>query len=216
MTQVFTEDGACVPVTAIEVGPCYVLDVIEENPRGYTAVRLGFDEKKQQRVNKPEAGNFKKAGKGSFYHVKEVRCDIEALGWNSLGQEIKVDEVFADGQKVDVTGTSMGRGFAGVVKKFRVAGQPSTRGTHEYRRHIGSIGCRKSPGRVFKNRKMPGQYGNKTVTLQNLEVIKVRPEDNVLLVKGGIPGAKGSLVEIRKAIKGYQLPEKKQAQEKAA
>ena len=213
MTQLFLEDGNCIPVTAIQVGPCYVLDVINKGQRGYSAVKLGFGPKKNQRVNKPDMGNFAKAGKGAFYHAKEIRCDIETLGWNKTGQELTVADVFENGQKVDVTGAVIGRGFTGVVKRYRVAGQPATRGTHEYRRHIGSIGCRKSPGRVFKNRKMPGQYGNHNVTVQNLKVVAVRPNDNILLVKGCVPGAKNSFVTVSKAIKGYVPPVKQEKQE---
>jgi large subunit ribosomal protein L3 len=201
MTHIFEEDGTCIPVTVVQVGPCFVLGTRDKESHGYAAVQLGFEPKKMQRVSKPEAGNFKAAGKGAFYHVKEMRCDVEGLGWGEVGKELSVGDVFQDGEFVDVTGTSIGRGFAGVVKKFRVKGQPATRGTHEMRRHIGSIGCRKSPGRVFKNKKMPGHLGAERVTVQNLKVVRVRPEDNVLLVKGGIPGSKGGLIEIRKAVK---------------
>ncbi|MCB0335927.1 MAG: 50S ribosomal protein L3 [Bdellovibrionales bacterium] len=204
MSHVFTEDGNCVPVTVLEVGPCYILDVKNEAQHGYTAVRMGFEPKKQQRVNKPDLGNFAKAGKGAFYHSKEIRCDAEALGWESLGQEVSVGEIFEAGQKVDVTGISMGRGFAGVVKKYGVRGQPASRGTHEMFRHIGSIGCRKSPGRVFKNRKMPGHYGHNRVTVQNLKVVAVKPEQNILLVKGAVPGPKGTMITVKKAAKGYR------------
>lgn len=201
MTQVFSEDGTAVPVTVIELGPNYVLEVKEKEKHGYSAVKVGFEPKKMQRVNKPDLGNFEKGARGAFYHVKEIRCDAESLGWTDLGQELRVDEVFQDGEFVDITGTSIGKGYAGVVKRYGVRGQPATRGTHEYRRHIGSVGCRKSPGRIFKNKKMPGHMGNEKVTVQNLKVIGVRPEQNVLLVKGGIPGAKGGLVIVRKAVK---------------
>lgn len=208
MTQVFTQDGQCVPVTAIEVGPCYILDVKTPSRDGYGAVQLGFGPKKMQRVNKPEMGHFARAGKGAFYHVKEMRCDVDSLGWTNLGQELKVSDVFAEGSFVDVSGVSIGRGFSGVFRKFGVRGQPSTRGTHEYRRHIGSIGNRKFPGRVFKNKKMPGQLGTENVTIQNLVIVGVQPEQNVLLVKGGIPGSRGGLVVIRKAIKSYDSAKK--------
>lgn len=201
MTHIFEEDGSCIPVTVVQVGPCTVLGLRDKDKHGYTAVQLGFEPKKMQRVNKADAGNFKAAGTGAFYHVKEMRCEVEALGWGELGKELRVADVFKDGEFVDVTGTSIGRGFQGVVKRYRVAGQPASRGTHEMFRHIGSVGCRKSPGRIFKNKKMPGHMGAERVTVQNLKVIRVRPEDNVLLVKGGIPGAKGSLVVIRKAVK---------------
>lgn len=201
MTRVFAEDGTAIPVTVIELGPNYVLEVKNKEKHGYSAVKVGFEPKKAQRVSKPDLGNFQEAGRGAFYHVKEIRCNVEELGWTNPGQEIRLDEIFQDGEFVDITGTSIGKGYAGVVKRYRVAGQPATRGTHEMRRHIGSVGCRKSPGRIFKNKKMPGHMGDEKVTVQNLKVIGVRPEQNILLVKGGIPGAKGGLVVVRRAVK---------------
>ncbi len=199
MTQVFTQDGQCIPVTALEVGPCYILQLKTAEKDGYNAVQIGFEPKKPQRVTKALTGHFTASGKGAFYHVRELRCDTEALGWTTLGQEISAKDVFSEGIKVDVSGVSIGRGFSGVVRKFRMRGQPATRGTHEYRRNIGSIGCRKSPGRVFKNKRMAGQYGNVNVTVQNLQVVQVRPEENVILVKGAVPGSKGGLVMVRKS-----------------
>jgi large subunit ribosomal protein L3 len=204
MSQIFTENGKCVPVTVVQLGPCYVLDVKTPEKHGYSAVQIGFDPKKPQRVNKPMQGHFAKSAKGAFYHVRELRCDINSLGWGEVGKEITVDQVFEEGELVDVTGTSIGRGFSGVVRKFGVRGQPATRGTHEKRRNIGSIGCRKFPGRVWKNQKMPGQLGNARVTVENLRVVGVNPEQNVLLVKGGIPGSKGGLVMVKKAAKSYK------------
>jgi large subunit ribosomal protein L3 len=201
MTQVFGEDGSAVAVTVLEVGPCYVLGVKDTTKDGYSAVRVGFQPRKLHRVNKAEMGNFAAAARGAFSRVKEIRCDAGKLGWGELGKELKVADVFADGDWVDVTGTTIGRGFAGVVKRFRVAGQPATRGTHEYRRNIGSVGCRKTPGRIWKNQKMPGHMGNLKVTVQNLKVVGVRPDENVLLVKGAVPGAKGGFITVRKAVK---------------
>jgi large subunit ribosomal protein L3 len=133
--------------------------------------------------------------------VREIRCDAKELGGDSVGAEIRVGDVFSDGDYVDVSGTSVGKGFQGVVRRFHTKGQPATRGTHEYRRHIGSVGCRKFPGRIFKNKRMPGRMGGESVTLQNLQVVGVNPEQNLLLVKGGVPGSKGGLVVIKKAIK---------------
>jgi large subunit ribosomal protein L3 len=201
MTQVFTKDGVSVPVTVIEVGPCFVLDVCTKERNGYSAVKVGFETKKQQRLNSAELGGFKKGEKGAFYYVKELRCDVEKLGWNQVGREIKASEVFTSGELVDVSGTSLGKGFQGVVRRHHMKGQPATRGTHEYRRHVGAVGCRKYPGRIFKNKRMPGHMGDEQVTVMNLEVVEVEPDNNLILVKGGIPGAKGGLVEIRKAIK---------------
>lgn len=201
MTQLFTPEGQSIPVTIIQAGPCFVLDVRGLDVHGYSAVQFGFEPKKLQRCTKAEQGQFKKASQGAFYHVKEVRCDAQSLGWAEVGKEITVGDVFKDGEVVDVSGVSIGRGFQGVVRRHGMKGQPMTRGTHEVRRHVGSIGCRKFPGRVFKNQRMPGRMGGESVTVQNLTVIGVRPEENILLVKGGIPGARGSLVVIRKAVK---------------
>jgi large subunit ribosomal protein L3 len=201
MTQYFTESGDCVPVTVIKVGPCVVLDVKETEKDGYSAVALGFKPKKQQRVSKAELGQFNKAAKGCFYHVKEMRCDVQGLGWAELGKELAAKDLFVDGDFVDVTGTSLGRGFQGVFKRHHMRGQPSTRGTHEVRRHVGSIGCRKTPGRVYKGKRMPGHMGNLRVTTINLKVVAVNQEENVIFVKGAVPGPKGCLVEVRKAVK---------------
>jgi large subunit ribosomal protein L3 len=201
MTQVFTPEGASVPVTIIQAGPCYVLDVRGQDVHGYSAVQFGFEPKKPQRCTKAEIGSFKKGGQGAFYHIKEVRCDVQGLGWGEVGKEIKVGDVFKDGEVVDVSGVSIGRGFQGVVRRHGMKGQPMTRGTHEVRRHVGAVGCRKFPGRIFKNQRMPGRMGGDNVTVQNLQVVGVRPEENILLVRGGIPGARGSLVVIRKAMK---------------
>lgn len=203
MTQVFTEDGQCVPVTVIQAGPCYVLG-LRAQPNGYSAVQLGFQPKKVQRTNKAEQGGFAAAGKGAFYHTREMRCDVAALGWNELGKELKAADVFSEGEIVDVTGTSIGRGFQGVVRRHGMKGQPMTRGTHEDRRNIGSIGCRKSPGRVHKGKRMAGHMGDVTVTVQNLKIMGVRGDDNVILVRGAIPGHKGALVVIRKAVKSFK------------
>jgi large subunit ribosomal protein L3 len=200
MTQVFTAEGEVVPVTVIEAGPCYVLDVRSTERNGYAAAQLGFKPKKMQRVTKPMAGHFAKAEKGAFYHVQEIRCDVPALGWN-VGQEINAGDVFQAGELVDISGVSIGRGFSGVVRRYKVKGQPATRGTHEYRRHIGAIGCRKFPGRVFKGQRMPGRMGGADVTVQNLTVVAVKPENNLILIRGGIPGSKGAVVVIRKAMK---------------
>ncbi len=203
MTHIFGPDGACIPVTVIQAGPCFVLDVKSKDKHGYSAVQMGFEPKAAKRVDKALTGHFAKAGKGAFYHVREIRCDIEKLGWNEVGKEIRVAEIFKDGEFVDVTGISKGRGYAGVVKRFRVAAQTASRGTHGFFRHIGAIGCRKWPHHVFKNKKMPGHMGTITKTIQNMKVAGLRADDNIILVRGGVPGAKGSLVVIRKAAKGY-------------
>jgi large subunit ribosomal protein L3 len=204
MTEIFTKEGECIPVTAVQVGPCFILDVKDKGKHGYAAVKLGFGPKKQQRCTKPALGDFARSAQGAFYFVKELRCDVDRLGWNTPGKELKVADVFTNGELVDVSGVSIGRGFAGVVKRYKVKGQPMTRGTHEYRRHIGAVGMRKTPGRILPGKHMPGHMGNANVTIQNIEVVAVRPEDNLLLVRGGIPGHIDALVMIRKARKGYQ------------
>ena len=201
MSHVYNADGQIVPVTVIQAGPCYVLQVRDNARHGYTSVQLGFEPKRMDRCSKGAQGHFAKAEKGAFTHVKEVRCDTEKLGWNTVGKEIKVGDVFKDGEVVDVSGVSIGRGFAGVVKRHGMKGQPSTRGTHEVRRHGGAIGQRKFPGHVFKNMRMPGHMGDENVTIQNLTVVGVREADNLILIKGAVPGAPGALVVVRKAAK---------------
>jgi len=211
MTHIFSSEGELVPVTVLKTGPCYVLQVKDKGCDGYSAVQFGFEPKKSQRTNKAEMGHFARAGKGAFYHVREVRCDAEALGWTTLGQEIKVADVFKDGELVDVSGVSIGRGFSGVVRRYKMSGHPATRGTHEYRRHPGAVGCRKFPGHIFKNKRMPGHYGNANVTVQNLKVMGVNAKEDILLVKGAVPGARGSLVVVRKAVKAQAAGAKKAA-----
>jgi len=205
MTQIFSAEGEVVPVTVIEAGPCFVLEMRSRDKNGYNGAQLGFGPKKAQRINKAQTQHFAKAGKGGFYHVKEVRCDSNGLGW-AEGKEIKVADMFKDGELVDVSGVSIGRGFQGVMRRHKMKGQPSTRGTHERRRNPGSIGCRKFPGRVHKGKRMPGHMGTDNVTIQNIKVVAVRPEQNIILVRGGVPGPKNSLVVISKAMKSYVAP----------
>ena len=200
MTQVFGADGIVVPVTVIQTGPCVVVQKKETGRDGYNAVQLGFGNKKNQRVNKPEQGHMVKAGKGAFEVLREFRS--EDVAQYAVGQEIKVSDLFRVGDRVDVSGTSKGRGFAGVIKRWGFSGFPASHGTHEYFRHGGSIGNRSYPGRVFKGKKMAGHWGNERVSVQNLEVIGVRPEGNLLLVRGAIPGAKRGILLIRRAAKG--------------
>jgi large subunit ribosomal protein L3 len=201
MTQVFGEDGRAIPVSVIQTGPNTVVQVKTEEQDGYSAVQLGFEPKKQQRVDKAQNGHFAKAEKGAFYHLREIRCDVNGLGWGEVGKEILAKDVFEKGQFLNVSGVSKGKGFQGVVRKFGTRGQPATRGTHEFRRHIGSIGCRKFPGRVWKNQKMPGQMGNKNVTKENIKVVDVIPEKNIVLVKGAVPGPVNGVVVLRMARK---------------
>ncbi|MEL6547270.1 MAG: 50S ribosomal protein L3, partial [Myxococcota bacterium] len=176
---------------------------------GYTALQLGFDKKPARKLNKPESGLYKDIGgdEAARRFVREMRVSEETLAKHDVGSEIGLADVeWNVGEKVDVTGTSKGRGFAGVMKRWNFAGFPATHGTHEYFRHGGSIGCRKWPGRVFKGRKMPGHYGNKRITTQNIKIVQVRTDENLLLIKGAVPGPKNSYVMVRPAIKKNPLP----------
>ncbi len=198
MTQVFTPEGLVVPVTVVEAGPCPVVQVKNEEKDGYNAVVVAFDKQKASRVNKPSAGVFKKAGVETFRLVKELK--FENAQEYSLGQEIKCD-IFAEGDKVDVTGTTRGRGFTGVIQRWNQHRLKMSHGTGPVHREVGSMGANSTPSRVFKNKHMPGHYGVERVTIQNLEIVKVDAERNLLLVKGCIPGPKGSVVTIRQAKK---------------
>jgi large subunit ribosomal protein L3 len=198
MTQVFLEDGSVVPVTVVEAGPCSVIQKKTKERDGYDALQLGFLPKKSQRVNKPLSGHFKKAGTGAFYYIKEFR--VEDLGGYELGQEVNVN-LFKPGDVVDVTGLSKGKGFTGVMKRHGFHGSPGSHGTHEYFRHGGSVGSATYPHHVFKGMKMPGQHGNRKVTLQNIKVVDIKEDQNLLLLKGGIPGSQTGWILIRSAAK---------------
>lgn len=199
MTQVFTPEGVVIPVTVVEAGPCPVVQVKNNEKDGYDAVVVAFEKQKAQRVNKPMTGAFKKAGTDCYKIVKELK--LANANEFSLGQEIKAD-IFAEGDKVDVTGTTRGRGYTGVIQRWNQHRLRMTHGTGPVHREVGSMGANSTPSRVFKNRHMPGHYGVERVTIQNLEIVKVDASRNVLLVKGCIPGPKGSVVTIREAVKG--------------
>jgi len=184
MTQVFDPKGELIPVTVIEAGPCTVVQAKTAANDGYTALQLGFREKKAQRATKAYRTHCLKAGKGVFNVLREFRVtDGDAY---AVGQEVSVESLFKAGDLVDVTGTTKGRGYAGVIKRHGFGGFPGSHGTHEYFRHGGSIGNRSYPGRVFKGKRMAGQYGNERTTTQNLEVIEVRAAEGLLLVRGAI------------------------------
>jgi large subunit ribosomal protein L3 len=200
MSQLFDETGNVIPVTVVETGPCVVVQKKDVSKDGYNALQLGFGTQKNQRVNRPLRGHMAKAEKGSFRVLREFRID-DVSGYE-VGQELKVADFVQPGDRVDVTGTSKGRGFAGVMKRWDFAGFSRTHGTHEYFRHGGSIGNRSYPGKVFKGKRMAGHWGNERVSIQNLRVVEVRPEENLLLVKGAVPGANGGLVLVRRAVKG--------------
>lgn len=200
MTQVFAEDGSRVPVTVIDASSCAVIGKKTPEKDKYSALALGFGEIKEKSLTKARTGAFKKAGAPLRRHVKEFRVTPEEAAKLNVGDPVKVD-LFAKGQLVDVTGTTKGRGFQGVVKRWSFSGFRQTHGTHEYRRHPGAIGQRKTPGRVYPNKKMPGQYGVEQVTTQNLKVVEVDAEKGLLLIKGAIPGHNEGIVYVRPAIK---------------
>jgi large subunit ribosomal protein L3 len=215
MTQIFTPEGDCVPVTVLEAGPCTVVRRKTAEKDGYDAVVLGFgpvDEKHAARLSKPEVGVFKKAGTPIFRHLKEIRVkDAKALGELKAGDVLTVDKVFKEKQRIDVTGLTKGRGFAGVVKKWGMKGAARDSSTsHEHHRHIGAVGQRKTPGKVWKGKHLPGQYGNDTVTIQNLTVAGIDAAANVLLVSGAVPGHADGLLFVNTAVKGQ--PRVKQVQ----
>ncbi len=203
MTQMFTDAGEFVPVTAIEMSPNVVYQVKTEKTDGYSAVQVGLGTQLVQRLNKAQVGHLSKAEKGFPKKLREIRTDKYFLGQEfTVGQEIVLDGLFTKGQKVDVVGTSLGKGFQGVIKKHNMKGaQTQTHGTHEYFRHVGSIGNRKFPGRVFKNKRMPGHMGAETVQVQSVVIVDIIPEKNMILIKGGIPGANDSTIFVRSAVK---------------
>jgi large subunit ribosomal protein L3 len=202
MTQIYNKDGAVQPVTVIEVAGNTVLRVKNDDSKdGYNAIQLGFDEKKPSLTNKPEAGHFEKSGVTPKKLVREIRLGADELAKFSVGQELTAKDIFTEGERVDVTGTSKGRGFTGVMKRYNFAGFIRSHGTHEYFRHGGSIGTRLTPGHVIKGKKMPGQHGNKRAVVQNLVLVKIDTERNLLYVRGGVPGPNGGYVMVRRAVK---------------
>jgi large subunit ribosomal protein L3 len=195
MTQVFDpDDGHVERVTVIEAGPCFVTGIRRADRDGYDAVQVAFGAVREKKLTRPELGHLKKADVGPMRHVREFRGDPGEL---ELGAELKVDAVFEKGQTVKVSGVSKGKGFQGTVKRHNFARGPVTHGSHNVRAP-GSIGASADPARVFKGIRGPGQMGNKRVTQRGLEVVDVRPDDNLLLVRGSVPGAQGSVVEIRR------------------
>jgi large subunit ribosomal protein L3 len=200
-TQIFTEDGTVQRVTVIEAGPLAVIGKRTKEKDGYTALVLGLGERKEKHTNKPQAGFFKKANTTPKRTVKELRCSEEFAGKFELGAVMNLGEIFQAGQLVDARGTTRGRGFSGVVRRWSMAGFVQTHGTHEYRRHGGSIGTNMTPGRTLPNLKMPGQYGNETVSVLNLKIARVDAEKHLLLIEGAIPGTKNGLVLVRHAVK---------------
>ena len=197
MTQIFDESGALIPVTVLQAGPCVVTQVKTVDNDGYSAVQVGFCDKREKLVNKPLKGHFDKAGVSYKRYLKEFKFD-DAESY-ALGQEIKAD-IFAAGDKIDATAISKGKGFQGAIKRHGQSRGPMAHGS-KYHRHAGSNGACSDPSKVFKGKRMPGQMGNKKVTIQNLEVVRVDAENNLLLVKGAVPGPKKSMITIKETVK---------------
>ena len=198
MTQIFDEMGKVIPVTVIEAGPCVVTQKMTVEKEGYAAVQLGYEEVAEKNISKPEAGHLKKAGVGMMKHLKEFR--LENAAELNVGDVLKAD-VFAEGDKVDVTGTSKGHGYAGVIKRHGAQRTPTSHGGGPVHRHAGSMGSGTDPSRIFKGKIGAGHMGVDQVTVQNLDVVKVDPELNMIVIRGAIPGPKGGLVYVKSTIK---------------
>ena len=197
MTQIFNDEGVLIPVTVLQAGPCVVTQVKTEENDGYSAVQVGYMDKREKLVNKPMKGHFDKAGVSTKRFVREFKLDNAAE--YELGQEIKVD-VFEAGDHIDATAISKGKGYQGAIKRHGQSRGPMAHGS-KYHRHAGSNGAASDPSKVFKGKRMPGQMGNKQITVQNLEVVRVDAENNLLLVKGAVPGPKKSLVTVKETVK---------------
>lgn len=197
MTQLFLEDGTCIPVTVVQAGPCVITQKKTITSDGYNAVQVGFGSIQASTVNKPKLGHFSKTGQGAFKYLKElkfVECPELELG------DVLTVEQFVPGDFVDVTGTSIGKGFQGVIKRYNFRGGRASHGSR-FHRAPGSIGASATPSRVFKNKKMPGQLGNEQVTIQRLQVVRVETADNLLMIKGAIPGHRNNVVLIKNSVK---------------
>ena len=198
MTQIFDEMGKVIPVTVIEAGPCVVTQKMTVEKEGYAAVQLGYEEVAEKNISKPEAGHLKKAGVGMMKHLKEFK--LENAGELNVGDVLKAD-VFAEGDKVDVTGTSKGHGYAGVIKRHGAQRTPTSHGGGPVHRHAGSMGSGTDPSRIFKGKIGAGHMGVDQVTVQNLDVVKVDPELNMIVIRGAVPGPKGGLVYVKSTVK---------------
>ncbi len=206
-TQIFLDDGEVRRVTAIKTGPCVVVAKRTPAEHGYAAVQLGFGTRREKLVSQPEAGHFKKAGVDAPRVVREFRIDDSLLSRFEVGQMVGAADIFQVGQFVDVSGTSKGRGFTGVMKRHNFAGAGTVgHGTHEYKRHGGSIGMNMTPGRTLRGQKMPGQHGNKKSTVLNLKIVKVLSDENIVLVEGGVPGPRNGVVTVKGAVKKAPVP----------
>jgi len=199
MTQVFDDEARAIPVTVIKAGPCHVVQIKTDESDGYNAIQISFGDVKAGRVNKPESGHFAKAGVAPARHLVELRVDDP--GAYTIGQEIKIVDLFQAGTKADVSGVSKGKGFAGVMERHNFSGQGASHGTHKKHRAPGSIGACATPARVFKGMRMAGRMGGERVTTLNIDIIGVDGERDILLLGGAVPGPKGSVVLVREAVK---------------
>lgn len=197
MTQIFNENGALIPVTVLQAGPLFVTQVKTVENDGYAAVQVGFGDIREVLVNKPRKGHFAKAGVANKKYLKEFR--FENAADYTVGQEIKAD-IFTEGERVDATATSKGKGFQGAIKRYNQSRGPMAHGS-KFHRHAGSNGAATTPGRVFKGKHMPGHMGHVKVTVQNLEVVRIDTQNNIILVKGAVPGPKKSLVMLKNTVK---------------
>lgn len=203
-TQYFTDDGTVVRVSVIEAGPVTVIGKRTKEKDGYSALIVGLGERAERHTSKPRAGIFKKANVTPKQTVRELRVDEDFAAKFEVGQTMKLDEIFKPGQFVDAQGKTRGRGFTGVMRRWNFAGGVGSHGTHEYFRHGGSIGTNMTPGRTLPNLRMSGQYGNETVSVQNLKLARVDADKHLLLIEGGVPGAKNGLVLVRHAVKKFE------------
>jgi len=197
MTQVFADDGRKIPVTVVEAGPCVVIQKKTVQTDGYSAVQIGFEQEDAARAKRAAIGHFKQAGKGILKHLREIRFDDSDTF--KVGDILTV-EMFAEGDRVDITGKSIGKGYQGVIKRWGFQGGRASHGSR-FHRAPGSIGCSATPSRVLKNKKMPGQMGDSKVTIQGLQVVRIQKEENLILIKGAIPGAKNGLLLIKESCK---------------
>lgn len=204
MTQIFAADGTVVPVTVLEAGPCVVLEKKSNQGKdGYSAVKLGFQKAKEKHLTRPELGFFKKIEQDPMRHVKEVRVPEAQLDDFEVGAQLGAT-VFEEGDVVNVTAKSKGHGFSGVMKRWNFAGFRMTHGVHESYRGPGSVGCSTWPGKIWKGKKMPGQYGNKPATVENIQIVKVLADKNLILVKGAVPGHRNSVLVVKTATKKWK------------
>jgi large subunit ribosomal protein L3 len=201
MTQIFDGEGKRIGVTVVELGPCIVLAKKTKERDGYVSLQLGFGDKKEKHTTKASLGHAKKANSAPKALIRELRVSADVAAKYEVGATIKIDEVLKEGELVDVSSKTKGRGFTGVMKRWNFHGKNASHGTHEFFRHGGSIGNREFPGRVFKNRKMSGQYGNENTTVQNMLVAKIVPEQNLALIHGAVPGGEETWVTVRPAVK---------------